>query len=85
MKGAAQFFLDTLVQEPSLGLPGHQPVELPGARTTTRASACAPGPTMDNQILRDLFNGVRAGRARCSASTPTSAPGSWPPATGCRR
>ena len=45
---------------------------------------CA-GPTMDNQILRDLFNGVRPGQPRCSAWTPTSGPGCWRPGTGCRR
>ena len=44
MKGAAQFFLDTLVQEPSLGLPGHEPVQLPGADPPLAASACAPAP-----------------------------------------
>ena len=56
MRGAAQFFVDTLVEEPKhgwlvtcpslspeLGPPGHG------------ASVCA-GPTMDMQILRDLFD-----------------------------
>ena len=42
MKGAAQFFLDTLVAEPTLGLPGHQPVELAGADPPLRTSASAP-------------------------------------------
>ena len=31
MKGAAQFFLDTLVTAPDARIPGHQPVELAGA------------------------------------------------------
>jgi len=61
MKGAAEFFLDTLVEEPSrkwlvtcpslspeLGRPGHG------------VSICA-GPTMDMQILRDLFDSCTRG------------------------
>ncbi len=36
MKGAAQFFLDALVQEPVAGVPGHQPVELAGAQPPLR-------------------------------------------------
>jgi len=60
MRGAAQFFVDTLVEEPKhhwlvtcpslspeLGPPGHD------------ASVCA-GPTMDMQILRDLFGSCAA-------------------------
>jgi alpha-L-fucosidase 2 len=54
MKGAAQFFLDTLVEEP-----GHKwlvtcPSLSPENRHSAGVSICA-GPTMDMQILRDLF------------------------------
>ncbi|WP_433509307.1 glycosyl hydrolase family 95 catalytic domain-containing protein [Nonomuraea sp. CA-143628] len=56
MKGAAQFFLDTLVQEPSLGYLVTNPSNSPELTHHAGVSICA-GPTMDNQILRDLFNG----------------------------
>ncbi|GIE28661.1 large protein [Actinoplanes italicus] len=57
MKGAAQFFLDSLVTHPSLGYLVTNPSNSPELAHHTNASVCA-GPTMDNQILRDLFNGV---------------------------
>jgi alpha-L-fucosidase 2 len=54
MKGAAQFFLDTLVEEPN----NHYLVTCPSLSPENThpygASICA-GPTMDSQILRDLF------------------------------
>ncbi|MEJ3745651.1 glycoside hydrolase N-terminal domain-containing protein [Actinomycetes bacterium KLBMP 9797] len=56
MKGAAQFFLDTLVVHPTLGHLVTNPSNSPEMLHHTNASVCA-GPTMDNQILRDLFNG----------------------------
>uniref|UniRef100_UPI000B208A14 glycosyl hydrolase family 95 catalytic domain-containing protein n=1 Tax=Herbidospora yilanensis TaxID=354426 RepID=UPI000B208A14 len=56
MKGAAQFFLDTLVPEPSLGYLVTNPSNSPELPHHNGVSVCA-GPTMDNQILRDLFNG----------------------------
>ncbi|MEV0829322.1 glycosyl hydrolase family 95 catalytic domain-containing protein [Nonomuraea rubra] len=56
MKGAAQFFLDTLVQEPSLGYLVTNPSNSPELAHHSGVSVCA-GPTMDNQILRDLFDG----------------------------
>lgn len=55
MKGAAEFFLDTLVAEPKHGWlvtsPSMSPEHAhhPGVSTTA-------GPTMDIQIIRDLFN-----------------------------
>jgi alpha-L-fucosidase 2 len=62
MKGAAQFFLDTLVQEPSLGYLVTNPSNSPELNHHAGVSVCA-GPTMDNQILRDLFNGcAKAGQ-----------------------
>jgi alpha-L-fucosidase 2 len=54
MKGSAQFYLDTLVSEPEHGwlvtLPANSPEHFfePGLATSY-------GPTMDMQILRDLF------------------------------
>ncbi|MGN9908758.1 glycosyl hydrolase family 95 catalytic domain-containing protein [Phytohabitans sp. LJ34] len=56
MKGAAQFFLDTLVAHPTLGYLVTNPSNSPELPHHSNASVCA-GPTMDNQILRDLFNG----------------------------
>ncbi|MFD1120069.1 glycosyl hydrolase family 95 catalytic domain-containing protein, partial [Sphaerisporangium aureirubrum] len=55
LKGAAQFFLDTLVSEPSLGYLVTNPSNSPELPHHSGVSVCA-GPTMDNQILRDLFN-----------------------------
>ena len=56
MKGAAQFFLDTLVTEPSLGWLVTNPSNSPELAHHSGVSVCA-GPTMDMQILRDLFDG----------------------------
>ncbi len=55
MKGAAQFFLNTLVTEPTLGYLVTNPSNSPELSHHANASVCA-GPTMDNQILRDLFD-----------------------------
>nr|WP_199701839.1 glycoside hydrolase N-terminal domain-containing protein [Jiangella rhizosphaerae] len=56
MKGAAQFFLDTLVEEPNLGYLVTNPSNSPELSHHANASVAA-GPTMDNQILTDLFTG----------------------------
>ncbi len=56
MKGAAQFFLETLVEEPTLKYLVTNPSNSPELPHHAGVSICA-GPTMDNQILRDLFNG----------------------------
>ncbi|MEU6789962.1 glycoside hydrolase N-terminal domain-containing protein [Nonomuraea angiospora] len=56
MKGAAQFFLETLVEEPTLKYLVTNPSNSPELPHHSGVSICA-GPTMDNQILRDLFNG----------------------------
>ena len=57
MKGAAQFFHDTLIEEPThhwlVTCPSLSPENKNPAATKT--SLCA-GPTMDQQILRDLFS-----------------------------
>jgi alpha-L-fucosidase 2 len=55
LKGAAEFFLDTLVEEPThkwlVTCPSLSPENVHAGGT----SLCA-GPTMDEQILRDLFS-----------------------------
>ena len=55
MKGAAQFFLDTLVEEPTHQWLVTNPSISPENAHHPDASVCA-GPTMDSQILRDLFD-----------------------------
>lgn len=60
MKGAAQFFLDTLVEEPAHRWLVTCPSLSPENRHHDRVTVCA-GPAMDSQILRDLFsNCIRA-------------------------
>lgn len=57
LKGAAQFFLDTLVEDPRTGYlvtaPSNSPENAHHGGVTNAA-----GPTMDNAILRDLFEAV---------------------------
>jgi alpha-L-fucosidase 2 len=55
IKGAAEFFLDTLVEEPELGWLVTNPSNSPELAHHPNVSICA-GPTMDNQILLDLFS-----------------------------
>jgi len=54
MKGSAQFFLDALVAEPKHNWLVTSPSLSPENRHAGGASVCA-GPTMDMQIIRDLF------------------------------
>ncbi|WP_329101934.1 glycoside hydrolase N-terminal domain-containing protein [Micromonospora sp. NBC_01699] len=54
LKSASQFFLDTLVTHPTLGYLVTNPSNSPELAHHANVSVCA-GPTMDNQILRDLF------------------------------
>jgi alpha-L-fucosidase 2 len=54
LKGASEFFLDTLVEEPRHHWLVDSPSLSPENRHPKGASLCA-GPTMDLQILRDLF------------------------------
>ncbi len=62
MKGAAQFFLDVLVDEPThhwLGLcPSVSPENTPKARPNNGDSRLDFGITMDNEILFELFTNV---------------------------
>ena len=55
MKGAAQFFLDTLVEDPTHKWLVTCPSLSPENQHPGGVSVCA-GPTMDVQILRDLFD-----------------------------
>jgi alpha-L-fucosidase 2 len=54
LKGAAEFFLDTLVEEPSHGWLVTCPSLSPENGHPAGVALCA-GPAMDSQILRDLF------------------------------
>jgi alpha-L-fucosidase 2 len=56
MSSAAQFYLETLVVEPNLGWLVTNPSNSPELSHHPDVSICA-GPTMDMQILRDLFDG----------------------------
>ena len=55
MKGAAEFFLDTLVEEPTHKWLVTNPSVSPENAHHPGANVCA-GPTMDMEILRDLFD-----------------------------
>jgi alpha-L-fucosidase 2 len=59
LKGAAQFFLDTLVEEPTHGWLVTSPSLSPENPHPFGTSVVA-GPTMDGQILRELFGNVAA-------------------------
>ncbi|EJL26598.1 hypothetical protein PMI01_04050 [Caulobacter sp. AP07] len=62
MKGASQFFLDTLQTDAATGWLVTSPSVSPENRHGFGSTLCA-GPTMDMQILRDLFDHTReAGR-----------------------
>ncbi len=55
LKGASEFFLDTLVKEPTHGWLVTSPSLSPENTHPHGATICA-GPTMDSQIVRDLFD-----------------------------
>ena len=55
MKGAAQFFLDTLVEEPAHHWLVTSPSVSPENNHPEGGNVCA-GPTMDMELLRDLFD-----------------------------
>jgi alpha-L-fucosidase 2 len=62
MKGASEFFLDTLIEDPGNRGLITSPSLSPENQHPFGSSLCA-GPAMDRQILRDLFAGaVEAGR-----------------------
>ncbi|MFC5666600.1 glycoside hydrolase N-terminal domain-containing protein [Kitasatospora misakiensis] len=68
VEGAVRFFLDALVPDPTTGYLVTCPSVSPENAHHPDVSACA-GPTMDNQILRDLFDGYLAA---CDALGTTS-------------
>ncbi|MFF4829979.1 glycoside hydrolase N-terminal domain-containing protein [Streptomyces sp. NPDC001312] len=68
VEGAVRFFLDALVPDPATGHLVTCPSVSPENAHHPGVSACA-GPTMDNQILRDLFDGYLAA---CDALGTTS-------------
>jgi alpha-L-fucosidase 2 len=57
LKGAARFFVDTLVEDPGTGHLVTCPSVSPENAHHPDVSVCA-GPTMDMQIIRDLFEAV---------------------------
>ena len=57
LKGAAQFFVDTLVEEPTHGWLVTSP-SLSPENLHPFGTSLVMGPTMDQQILRDLFTSV---------------------------
>ncbi|MFJ9915014.1 glycosyl hydrolase family 95 catalytic domain-containing protein [Actinacidiphila glaucinigra] len=59
VEGAVRFFLDSLVPDPGTGHLVTCPSVSPENAHHGGVSVCA-GPTMDNQILRDLFDGYLA-------------------------
>ncbi|MEV6783725.1 glycoside hydrolase family 95 protein [Streptomyces sp. NPDC051098] len=59
LKDAAQFFLDSLVSDPTTGALVTCPSVSPeNAHHSGGGGSLCAGPTMDNQILRDLFDAV---------------------------
>jgi alpha-L-fucosidase 2 len=62
LKGASEFFLDTLVEEPSHRWLVTSPSASPENRHPFDNTTLTAGPAMDSEILRDLFaNTIRAG------------------------
>ncbi|QQA44340.1 glycosyl hydrolase family 95 catalytic domain-containing protein [Pelagovum pacificum] len=57
MKGCAEFMLDFLVEDPVSGELVTSPSNSPENEHAHDTTICA-GPAMDNQVLRDLFDGV---------------------------
>jgi alpha-L-fucosidase 2 len=58
LKGAAEFFLDTLVEEPKHKWLVTAPSLSPENRHPFDKTSVVAGPTMDAQIIRDLFTNV---------------------------
>ncbi|GAA0527478.1 alpha-L-fucosidase 2 [Rhizomicrobium palustre] len=68
MKGASQFFLDTLVAHPKHGWMVTNPSMSPEHDHPFGTTICA-GPAMDTQILRDLFDCTAAAAAQLKSDT----------------
>ncbi|MFD8077275.1 glycoside hydrolase N-terminal domain-containing protein [Streptomyces sp. NPDC059718] len=69
VEGAVRFFLDSLVLDPGTGHLVTCPSVSPENAHHNGVSACA-GPTMDNQILRDLFDGYLSACDTLGAPSP---------------
>lgn len=69
VEGAVRFFLDSLVRDPGTGHLVTCPSVSPENAHHNGVSVCA-GPTMDNQILHDLFDGYLAACDTPGASSP---------------
>lgn len=63
ISGAARFILDYLSEDPESGHLVTNPSNSPENRHPFGTTVCA-GPTMDNQIIRDLFDAVTAAAAQ---------------------
>lgn len=68
LRGASQFFLDTLVELPGTDLLITAPSISPENVHPHGATICA-GPAMDSQILRDLFDATADAAARLGSDT----------------
>lgn len=68
-KGASQFFLDTLVEDPKGRGLVTSPSSSPENEHHPKAAICA-GPAMDSQILRDLFDATLQAQALLGESDP---------------
>ena len=66
MKGAALFFVDYLVPASGTARAGSSP----GPSNSPEQGGLVMGPTMDHQIIRDLFGAARSPRPRCSDVDP---------------
>ena len=84
MKGAAQFFLDTLVTAPDARLTWSPTRRTRRSCPTTRTPACAPVRPWTTRSCGTCSTAAH-GPARSSAWTPPSAPRYGPPGTGWRR
>ena len=84
MKGAGEFFLDTLVEDPTAQVPGDVPVACRRRiATPTATSPCAPGRRWTTRSSATCSR-KRSTPRRFSASTPSCRSSSPRRATGCR-
>lgn len=63
MKGAAEFFVDFLVEDPNTGYMVVVPSNSPENRPRSQSGNLQSGVTMDNQLLTDLFSNVERASA----------------------
>jgi alpha-L-fucosidase 2 len=70
LKGAAQFFLDTLVEEPSRRWLVTSP-SLSPENPHPFGTSLVMGPTMDQQILRELFTSATKAPVNCGSGSRT--------------